>query len=42
MSTTQYRGTEWVKTDAKNDATPNGAQERGTFLHHEHKIQNGF
>ncbi|HJH29964.1 MAG TPA: hypothetical protein C5S51_09785 [Methanosarcinaceae archaeon] len=39
MSTTQCRGTEGVKTDAKNDAT---AQKRGTFLHHERETQNGF
>ncbi len=39
MSTTQCRGTEGVKTDAKNDAT---AQKRGTFRHHEHETQNGF
>jgi len=39
MSTIQCRGTGGVKTDAKNDAT---AQKRGTFLHHERKIQNGF
>ncbi len=37
MSTTQCRGTEGVKTDAKNDAT---AQKRGTFLHHERETQN--
>jgi len=39
MSTTQCRGTEGVKTYAKNDAT---AQKRGTFLHHERETQNGF
>jgi len=38
-STSKCHGTEEGKTDAKNDAT---AQKRGTFLHHEHKIQNGF
>ncbi|HJH29522.1 MAG TPA: hypothetical protein C5S51_07510 [Methanosarcinaceae archaeon] len=39
MSTIQCRGTEIGEIDAKNDVTE---QERGTFLHHERKIQNGF
>ena len=39
VSTVQCHHMGVSQTDAKNDAT---ARERGTFLHHEREIQNGF